>query len=252
VNLGFSLAPVIAGLLAGRGFSLVVLFVGDAATTAIFGLLVVATVKETRAPTAREAPRPSLWTPYADRTFLAFAAVSSLIALVFFQGHVALPVDMRAHGLSPREFGLLIAINGALIVVLQPFALPVVSKLPRGVALGASAVLYGIGFGMNGIAAGSVPIYAASIAVWTLGEIVNAPITPAVVADLAPPELRGSYQGAFQITFGAASFVGPALGSLVLGRWGSGVLWGGTLVVGLAAAAGFVAVDRAAVRRRPA
>jgi MFS family permease len=128
----------------------------------------------------------------------------------------------------------------------------VVSKFPRGTVLAVSAVLYGVGFGMNGIAAGSVVLYAASICVWTLGEIINAPLTPTVVADLAPPELRGSYQGAYQIAFGAASFLGPALGSLVLGRFGSSALWGGALVVGVVAAAGFVLVERAARRRRAA
>src|SRR5579871_37061 len=53
-NLGFAVAAVVAGLLSGVSFS--VLFIGDAATTLLFGALVVATVPETRAaaPTARE------------------------------------------------------------------------------------------------------------------------------------------------------------------------------------------------------
>ena len=130
------------------------------------------------------------------------------------------------------------AINGVMIVLVQPFAVSFVLRLRREHVLAAGALLMGVGVGLTGIAAGSVPRYALSVVVWTLGEIGLAPIAPSVVADLAPSSLRGSYQGAYQITWGAASFLAPAIGSLLMGHFGSGVLWDACIAAGMVAAIG--------------
>ena len=249
VNLGFSIAPVLAGILSSKGFK--TLFFLDAATTAAFGVLILATLRsETFSKPEKKETRGSLLTPYRDRAFLAFAALTLLVAFVFMQGNVALPVEMRAHGVSPSTYGMILSINGILIVVLQPFASSVVTRVPRGVALAFSAALTGIGFGVTGIAAGSIFIYAVSVVLWTLGEIAMAPITPTVVSDLAPPDLRGSYQGAFQMAFGGAAFLGPALGGAILGGLGSGALWTACVLLGIAAAIGFIYIDASARHRR--
>ncbi|MEO6420852.1 MAG: MFS transporter, partial [Polyangiaceae bacterium] len=86
----------------------------------------------------------------------------------------------------------------------------------------------------------SIPMYAFAIVIWTFGEIAGAPVTPSILADLAPPELRGSYQGAFQMTWGAGSFLAPVIGSYVLAVAGEKGLWGGCMLVGFTAAAGFL------------
>jgi MFS family permease len=91
--------------------------------------------------------------------------------------------------------------------------------------------------------------YAAAIAVWTLGEIAQAPVGPAIVADLSPVARRGSYQGLYLMAWGAASCCAPALGSFILGQWGSSALWVGCgLLVGLCAV-GHVALGGSRGRR---
>ncbi|MGE5775430.1 MAG: MFS transporter, partial [Chloroflexota bacterium] len=47
INLGAAVAPVLAGLIAAR-YSYLILFVGDALTTAIFGVIVLLGIRETR------------------------------------------------------------------------------------------------------------------------------------------------------------------------------------------------------------
>ena len=248
VNVGFALSIVTAGFLAQHNFA--ALFVGDALTTFVFGVLVWANVPETRpAPSARERDRYELLRPYRDGTFLAFFAVSLLVTLVFLQGFVTLPIEMRRHGVSAEQYGLLMAINGTLIVLLQPFATPFVQRFQRRHVFAASAVCVGVGFGMNALLPGSLPIYACAIVVWTLGEIGMAPVTPSVIADLAPPELRGSYQGAFQMTWGLGSFLAPLIGAFILGHAGASGLWAGCFLAGCVAAVGFARVVPAT--RRP-
>jgi MFS family permease len=250
VNIGVSVSPVLAGFLAATHFRL--LFVLDAWTTFVFGLVVVAALRREDSQPKRPAsePRPSLLTPYADPTFLLLLASATLLAVVFLQGQVALPLDLRAHGVSPRTYGLLIALNGALVVAFQPFASSRARRMRRSRALVAGALLTGLGWGINGVAHGTIGMYAAAIVVWTVGEIVLVPILPALVADLAPATLRGSYQGAYQVTFGVASVAGPLGGSAVLMHLGSSTLWGGCVAAGVIAAAGYAGVA-SRLERRP-
>lgn len=91
---------------------------------------------------------------------------------------------------------------------------------------------------MTGLARGSIGLYAASIVVWTIGEMAFIPTAITVVADLAPAELRGSYQGAYQITWGACAFLAPLVGGAILGRLGPSVLWPACAVAGAVGAAG--------------
>jgi MFS family permease len=242
VNLGFAGAAVIAGLLAKTNFAL--LFAGDAATTLIFGLLVFLRVPETRpgsagvesAPPGSGPVRPApIDAPYRDPALVTFLLTQLLVAMIFFQSAVTLPVDMRAHGKTEAQYGALIAINGVLIVVLQPLATRLVQRYRRAHVLAVGAALGGLGFGMTGLGH-SVLFYAFTIVVWTLGEIAFSPVAPAVVADLAPRELRGGYQGAFTMTWGIAACVAPVLGGLALGRGGSWILWGSCAALGLLAA----------------
>ena len=71
----------------------------------------------------------------------------------------------------------------------------------------------------------------------------------AVVADLAPPEQRGTYQGAYYMLWALSSCIGPALGSRVLGRYGAYTLWGACLAVGVFAAGWHLASADARRRR---
>ncbi|NOK15155.1 MFS transporter, partial [Corallococcus exercitus] len=109
-------------------------------------------------------------------------------------------------------------------------------------------VLTGVGFGLHALPA-SVPWAMVAVAVWTLGEMAQSPVAPSVVADLAPAELRGSYQGAYHMMWGLASSVAPALGGAMLGHVGATALWAGCFCVGLAAAAWHLTIAGARRRR---
>jgi MFS family permease len=225
VNLGFAGAAMIAGFMAERNFTL--LFVCDAATTLAFGVIVFLRVPEThpeRHVAVRERPDPRV--PLRDRAFMAFVIAQFLVMLVGAQGNSTLAVDMRDHGIRPATFGWLLAINGVMIVLLQPTAIGLVQRFSRGRVLAVAALLQGIGFGLT--AAGhSKAWYAFTVVIWTLAELCYSPVSPAIVSDLAPAKLRGTYQGVYSMAWGASSCLAPALGSLVLGRFGSVTLWSG-------------------------
>ncbi len=239
VNLGFAVGSALGGAMSKYGWYL--LFVGDAATTLAYAVIVWLRVPETRPQRMVHEARQPLWAPLRDRPFLAFCALIMLVGLLFNQAFVTLPIDLRDHGLSPASYGALIALNGVLIFLLQPLVSRLLSPYARHRVLAAAAALVGVGFGMTALVR-TLPGYVLSIAVWTLGEIVMAGIGPAVAADAAPVTQRGAYQGLFHMSFGVAALAAPALGSFVLGRFGPAALWTACLGTGLAAAAGQLAL----------
>lgn len=260
INLGFAGAAMLAGLLAK--FDFLWLFIGDATTTTLFGLIVILRVPETLpraraqsanddakegAEAADETPRRAFFRPYLDGVFVTFVFIQFTVAWVFLQSGSSLPLDMTRHGIPMPRYGQLIAINGILIVLLQPIVLRHIGRFRRASALAVGAILTGGGFGICALGHSQL-LYAVSICVWTLGEIIFSPVVPTLVADLAPRSLRGSYQGAFQLSWGAASLLGPALGGIIMGRLGAQTLW--ALCAGIGVVAALLHLATAAARRR--
>ncbi len=236
-NLGFAGASVLAGLVAKLDPRL--LFIGDALTTLLFGALIYLLVPETMPPRKTyaniDAPPADLGQPYRDGVFVAFVFTQMLVGFIFFQDSSTLPLDMTAHGLSLSEYGRLNAINGVLIVLLQPMATRTIMRVRRSRILALGALLTGIGFYVPAQWP-TVPGYALGIVIWTLGEILMSPVASAVVADLAPPELRGSYQGAFHLCWGTGALLGPAVGGYILQNHGGVRLWEVCLLLGVVGA----------------
>ncbi len=248
-NLGFALASVVAGLCARSRFE--TLFVADAATSLLAALLVLWRVPETR-PVALEPRTESVArdavAPFRDASFVAYFAATLLVALVFMQFQAAMPLDMSAHGVTTPQYGVLAGLNGLLVVLLQPLVSRYVLRARPGASLALGSLLTGVGFGLFG-AVPSLPGYVAGIVVLTLGEVAMSPVMPLVVANLAPRELRGSYQGAFQLAFSVPACVAPLLGSTILGSLGSASLWTGCAVVAALGAVLHLAIERPRARR---
>ena len=242
VNLGASIAAIAGGALAAYSYRL--LFAVDALTTAAYGVLVWVALPETQPTVVAPRRRTSAWRVLlGDYRFLAVCVLSLAFSIIFFQSFVGLPLDMRAHGISTAGYGALMAVNGLLIVLLQPLAGRWISGRSRPSVLALSSLLLGLGFGMNAWI-GTAPLYAIAIAIWTLGEILYSPAVVSLVADFAPTDFRGRYQGAFSLAVTSAFAVAPLAGGYVIAHAGAYWLWVGCFVVATITAAGFLALNR--------
>jgi MFS family permease len=250
INIGAAIAPVAAGFLARTNYLL--LFVGDALTTLAFGLIVLWGVRETRpAELEGRLSQPvgeRLRALRAEPVLLAFTGLALVFGTIYAQAHVTLPVAMSSNGLTPTQYGLAIALNGALIVVLGLPASNAAPRWPRFGALAIAALLLGIGFGLPAVVT-TFAGYGLSVGIWTLGEIIAATVAPSVVADLAPIDKRGLYQGVFGAAWGLAFLTGPVLGGWIYQTRGATVLWGTCLLAGVLLFAGYLALGRVARRR---
>jgi MFS family permease len=240
INLGFSVAPVLAGLLARRSYFL--LFLADALTMAAFAVIVAVRLPETR-PTDVDSSTSTLAAlrdVLADKAFLWLVGLMFLATLVPVQSFVALAAQFSSQGHSAASYGAVLAVNGVLIVLLQPSVTRCLAKFDLIWVLAAATFVQGIGFCAHGWSS-SIYAHAAAVAVWTLGEIMAAPTGAAIVAGMAPVHLRGSYQGVFSLHWTLASCAGPVLGGVLLERLNGQALWWACLMDGVLVAAGLLA-----------
>ncbi|MCQ8769072.1 MDR family MFS transporter [Streptomyces telluris] len=241
INLGFAISSVAAGFVAE--YSYLIGFLGEAVMTLACAILVFVKLPESR-PDADAAagkgdePTVSMGTVLRDGRYMAVVGLSFLLAVVFLQSQVALPVAMADGGFSTKDYGMAIAVNGVLIVAVQ---IPVTRFLehrdPR-LLLVLAALLGGYGFGLTAFA-GSLAVYMLTVCVWTLAEIINSPIQMGLVARLSPTHGRGRYQGMYTLSWAAASLVAPVAGGTVIDRFGADALWAGCAVVGTVTAVGY-------------
>jgi MFS family permease len=249
VNVGFGVGGVVSGILAER--SLAILFVADAATTFAFAALIAARVPETRpraGPAARATPG-GLALTFRDRRLTSFLALQLALFLVFLQLQVTLPLDMAAKGLGPGAFGTVLTVNGAVIALVQPLAAAGLARFEHARVIAAASVVVGLGFFLHALASTRLG-YAAAVLVWTIGEIAWLPKASALVAGLAPPSLRGRYQGAYTMVVALAALFAPAFGPALLARAGGAAFWSGCLAVSILVAFGQLALRGSTSRPR--
>ena len=253
INMGAAVAPLLAGLIADTNFF--ILFVADALTTAAFGFIVLFGIQETRPGEAHHTSH----IPIGERIsqlkrgpiLLIFSLITLFFGIVYMQGNVTLPLDMQAHGLGPREYGMAIAVNGFLVILLTIPVSNMAAKWPRFETVAAAAVLMGLGFGFTALAT-NLPLFALSVIIWTLGEIAATSVAPTIIADLSPVELRGLYQGIFGAAWGLSYFLGPLAGGWIYEQWGSSALWVGCLIIGFMTALCYLALSAPAKRHMTA
>jgi MFS family permease len=254
INLGFAVSSMAAGFIAEYSYRAG--FLAEGVMTLACAIVVFLKLPESR-PERTEAVKAEesavgLGTVLRDGRFMGVVGLSFLIALIFQQGYIGLPVAMGDAGFTPADYGMAIAVNGVLIVVLQiPVTRFIEHRDPRRLLV-ISSVLAGYGFGLTAFA-GSVGLFALTVCVWTLAEIVNAPTQTSLVVRLSPTHGRGRYQGMYTMSWAVASLVAPLMSGVVIDRYGAEWLWGLCAVIGTVAGIGYgVLMRRLPVTETPA
>jgi MFS family permease len=233
VNLGMSVGPAVAGLLATVSY--VWLFLIDGITSFLSGivlLLFLTNVPRGRQIKAKQLSSPAGTRAFSDSRFLYFLVATILISIVFFQHISAMPLFMiRDLHLSEAAYGFMFTINTLLIVLIEvPLNLKTVHWSHRkSQCLG--ALLFSIGFGSFAFVSGFWGVLT-SVVIWTLGEMILFPAMSSFVAHLAPPNRQGEYMGLYTMAFAFAFAIGPWAGAAVLERYGAIVLWLSAFVLG--------------------
>jgi MFS family permease len=210
LNAGFAFGAAAGGFLAER--YIFWLFAGDAATTALYGLLAWSLLPDGRGSTRLKVSwREAVHTIRGDRRAHALMLSTFAVALVFHQMSTTFALQGQLIGLTTQTIGTLLSWNGVLIVSLELVLTSVTRRFAPRRVMALGYLLIGSGMALNAW----LPSFATmllAMTVFTFGEMISIPVNSSYVASLAPPEMRGRYMGVMGLSWSAASMLGPSLG----------------------------------------
>jgi len=228
MNIGAALGGVIGGVLASTSY--VELFLGNAAACLLFGVVVAALLRD--APQQRsdqddedtvEDAAVGYRQALVDRTLVRFLLMTVVAEFVYIQSTVGLPLHVSDVGLSERDFGLLIGLNGLLVFTLELPITGAVSRYRPAYVLAIGNLLIGAGLALTGFMT-DMALLSATVLVWTLGEMISSSVAYAYLGSLTPPRMVGRYQGLHGVAYTIGTGAGPLIGgaAYAIGPW---ALW---------------------------
>ncbi|HXJ76698.1 MAG TPA: MFS transporter [Candidatus Dormibacteraeota bacterium] len=240
-NAGWAFGPATAGLLAKKSF--LWLFVGDAATSLLYGIVAwVALPAGLRGIRTSNTLLETFRVLRTDKRFLQVVCAALAIGLVFVQAFSTMSLEITHNGFSPATYGLVISLNGVLVVLCELPLTTITKRFPARRVIACGFFLIGIGFASN-LLTRTLPLLFLTTALFTFGEMISMPVCGAYVADLAPVQQRGLYMGTYGMVWALAFVCGPSLG-LILFSFNHLLLWASCGIMGLVSALIIVAEPR--------
>jgi len=239
VNLSATIGPAIGGLLAARSYLL--LFLTDAALSTLVAVMVLLLIPETRVR-LRKGQQETMAQSFQgygqvvrDSAFMFFWVASVLTALVYMQMNSTLSVYLRdTHSVTEQGFGYLLSLNAAMVVLMQFWITRRASRYPPFTIMAWGTLLYALGFAMYGMVA-EYSLFLLAMVVITLGEMLAAPVGQAIVARLAPADMRGRYMAFFGFSWAIPGVIGTYLAGLIMDYGDPRWVWFAAGILGLIA-----------------
>ena len=221
MNVGAAAGGALGGLVAAHSYSW--LFYGNAIASLAFGVITVALVRDpprhgdakaSRREPEKPAARPGYLAALTNRRLRRFLMMTFVAEFVYIQSTVGLPLHVTSVGLSTVDYGLLMGLNGLLVVVFELFITGAVARRRPGYVLAIGNVFTGAGLALTAFA-DSMGWLAATVLLWTAGEMLYSSMAAAYLGDLSPAHLVGRYQGLYGAAITAGTGLGPLIGGLV-------------------------------------
>jgi len=170
-----------------------------------------------------------------DSPFLLFMLSSVFATMTYIATETLLPISVTTtHHLAPAAWGALMILNPLLVTLFQLRLTRWTARIPASLKLGVAMPLMGVPFLLLN-ANGSAPVIALVIVLFVIGEMLWVPTSQAVVATLAPADIRGAYMGAFGGTWSVGWALTPFLGLQVRSAYGDATMWMCVAAVGVVA-----------------
>jgi predicted MFS family arabinose efflux permease len=238
INLGFSIGPAVGGLVAALSYKW--LFIADGVTCIAAGIFffVYFRAQQGHRPVKKvesTAAAPVVQSPYRDKWFILFVILCSLFAMIFFQLFATLPLYYKqVHALSEARIGLLMALNGMIVFLLEMIVVYLLGEQAKKSMLVASGLLMlGFSFVLLNLSPG-VSVLFVSMLLLSISEILAMPFMSTITVDRSNIDNRGAYMGLYTISYAAAHVLAPFLGTTIIAAHGFAMLWwacGGLAIV---------------------
>ncbi len=245
-NLSVTIGPAIGGYMATRSF--VSLFYADVVISLFAAAFVFFLLPETKPVLAvsehhKEESLKDTFKGYGqvlrDKLFMGFMVVSLLSVLMYFNMNSSLSVYLVNHrGVTPEQFGYILSLNAAMVVLMQLFFTRITAKWKPMLAIALGNLLYVIGFTMYGFVH-TYFLFLLAMVIITVGEMIYAPKEQTLVANFAPVHMRGRYMAIRGFSWIIPTAIGPLGAGLIMDNMDPSLLWYVAGFIGLLSTMGF-------------
>jgi len=232
-NLSAAIGPLLAGLLVSRSF--LPLFIVDCILSVATGIFLFYKMPETQPEETKQISKQNLRETFLgygvvlrDRVFVALVFLIVLTMMVYMNYNTTLSVYLnRFHGISAKQFGYLLTLNAAMVVVFQFSISRITAKFKQPVMMFLGTLLYAIGFGMIGLGT-RYSFFILAFVIITIGEMISAPLYQSMAAEFRSGKYAwalygfSQYQLQFRSGFRSADcrlWAGNHSSSMGLVRW---------------------------------
>ncbi|NND62059.1 MAG: MFS transporter [Flavobacteriaceae bacterium] len=228
INLGFSIGPMIGGLIIAK-ISYTSLFWIDGITCVIASALLFVVLKPkkivesvTKDPVVIEGK-----SPYQNGLYLLLIVIMIFSSVMFVQYFSVIPLYYeKAHFLSEDLIGLLLFLNGAIIVI---FEMPLVGWLERINISKTMATFWGMVFLALSFIVLNLSEWSGVLVIgmilMTIGEMIGSPFSNALALEMAPKGRKGSYMGLYSMSFSISHIIGHNGGMNLVDKFGFDFTW---------------------------
>lgn len=242
MNLGFTIGPVLGGILASVNYHF--LFWADGITCIFAAAFIyfvlprpgitqqgeVAQQSETDSnqymDEQLEKENKKLLSPYNDKYYMAFLLFTTLYATAFFQFFTSLPLYYKnIYHLSEKHIGWLMSFNGIGVAVIEMFLIYYIqNKWTKFNFISLGIVLLMAGF-LILIPLHWTYILIVSMGFITLSEMFAMPFMSTYAITKAPKATMGQYMALYSMSWSIAQILAPLLGTNIIDHYGFDMLW---------------------------
>jgi len=237
MNLGFTIGPILGGLLATVSYSF--LFWVDGLTCILAASFIYFVLpepaktekqpvdaKSTSEEESALSNNPALTTPFKDTLYLAFLVFTTLYATAFFQFFTSLPLFYKmVYQMSEKHIGWLMAFNGIGVAVIEMFLIYYIQhRWTKFNFISLGIVFLMIGF-LILIPLHGMYILVVSMCLITFSEMFAMPFMSTYAITKAPQESMGQYMALYSMSWSIAQIVAPLIGTNIIAHYGFNMLW---------------------------
>jgi predicted MFS family arabinose efflux permease len=246
MNIGFGFGTSVGGILAAINYHL--LFWVDGVVYVLAGLLILVMLpkrKVNREIIEVSQTQSGTQSPWRDAFFVRFLIMVSLFMICFSLLFRFVPVYWKEQmHIGESTIGILLGMNGLVIALFEMVLIQNLrDRRPDFYYIIAGTVFSGFAFIMLLIpAVAPIVLAAATVLLFTTGEMLALPYISTFVMSRSAEENRGKYSAAYSVSQSGAQIFGPAAGGLIAAEWGYNALWFVLVLISFACAIGFKAL----------
>jgi len=230
INLGFSFGPFLGGIIITTlSYSGLFWIDGITCIAAIFLMKFVLKEKEFKADKSKVELEngAKLKSVYQDKPYWIFLFIIFLMGFMFLQLFTTMPLYYKeVHALSEVQIGLIMAVNGFLIFLLEmPLIHYIESKLFNKMKIITwSLIMIALSFVILN-ATMWVGVLVIGMLLITVGEMLAFPFTNNFAMNRAPSGKEGRYLALYSMAFSFAHIFSAKTGMEIIDRFGYAVNW---------------------------